>query len=152
MCIWQRNKEVSLFMTLYLKGRLTQTCVSSFLISHYSISFVPTARKMTLIYFILSINRLLLQLVMGRKLIACGQNGQTLWSKALVFFSAFLARKCFFCAPTWSTLICYNAELHSRLTIWSSGRIRSGPLARKLVAWNQYRWSNSLIVLPFFIS
>lgn len=33
------------------------------------------------------------------------------------------------------------------LTIWSTGRIHSGPLACVLVARYQYRWNNSLIFL-----
>lgn len=70
-------------MALYLKGHVTHACVSAFLITHYGISlFVLAAQKMTLIFFILSINRLVLHLVMGRKLIACGQNGQTFMIKS----------------------------------------------------------------------
>lgn len=55
---------------------------------------------------------------------------------------------CSFCKTTWSTLICCSAKLHSRLTIWSTERIHSGPLACELVARHQYRWSISLIYLP----
>lgn len=74
----------------------------------------------------------------------------------LSFFFCFACKEkegwCSFFAPTSSTLICYNAELHSRLTIWSTGRIHSGPLACELVARYQYRWSSSLSFLPLPIS
>lgn len=74
----------------------------------------------------------------------------------LSFFFCFACKEkegwCSFFAPTSSTLICYNAELHSRLTIWSTGRIHSGPLACELVAQYQYRWSSSLNFLPLPIS
>lgn len=80
-------------------------------------------------------------------------NHQQLFS---FFFSCFACKEkegwCSFFAPTSSTLICYNAELHSRLTIWSTGRIHSGPLACELVARYQYRWSSSLSFLPLPIS
>lgn len=51
-------------------------------------------------------------------------------------------------ASTWSMLICCNAELHSKLTIWSTKRIHRGPLTCELVAKNQYRWNNLLTLHP----
>lgn len=154
-------------MALYLKGHVTHACVSAFLITHYGISlFVLAAQKMTLIFFILSINRLVT--------FGDGEKIDSMWTEwanfydqkhllnnhqqlfFLSFFFCFACKEkegwCSFFAPTSSTLICYNAELHSRLTIWSTGRIHSGPLACELVARYQYRWSSSLSFLPLPIS
>lgn len=51
------------------KVMITHACVSAFFTTHYGISFfVLATQKMTLIFFILSINRLVLHLVMGEKI------------------------------------------------------------------------------------
>lgn len=144
-------------MMFCFKSRLARVCCVTSPFIHYKILslFLPHKRCLWS-FFILSINRP----SCDAEKIDCTWAGQCklsdqkhLLNKTQKLFFCFLiipliAKACrLFFASNWSPLICWNVELQSRLTIWSTGRIRSGPLACALVARYQYRWNNSLIFL-----